>query len=78
MVVGLIQLAHKMSRALSTISNFSFPFLRLSSPSSSFWARTLPVCIFFVYILVTNVAGPKSRFYERILLFPPMSFVLRP
>jgi len=80
MVVGLIQLAHKMSRTPSQppsvpcFSCCSFSFSRLLCPvSCRFLCHSTPapvslilsVCIF----LVTNVARPKSRFYERILLF---------
>lgn len=67
MVVGLIQLAHKMSRAPAHAS--STPPPRLPVPFfatlSLFSALSLSVCVFSV----TNVARPKSRFYERIGFF---------
>lgn len=84
MVVGLIQLAHKMSRALSPVLShvplascaiLCYALLSTSCSLSLFSLLSLSpsVCVFSV----TNVARPKSRFYERIaffcLLLPPLA-----
>lgn len=69
MVVGLIQLAHKMSRAPAHANStppprLPVPFFATLSLFSAL-SLSLSVCVFSV----TNVARPKSRFYERIGFF---------